>query len=219
MRSPKGVPGAQALRVIELLKLKAGDRVLDVGCGVGEHSVAFALAGMAVTAVDADRSPLEAAAARARAAGAAASFFEVDARQMPFNDEFDAVVSLYPGAFGAMGDDDSLVLRRMAEAARPGAGVLATTLNAYSAAMDPGMVATLDADRGTIAEPSAPPREGTGRTSVFTPRELRLLAIGVGLIPERVWSVTPGDYATVRPDRSRPELMMVARRPPAGGRG
>jgi hypothetical protein len=50
-------------------------------------------------------------------------------------------------------------------------------------------------------------------TSVYTPRELRLLAIGVGLVPEHVWSVAPGDFARRPPDLERPEFMLVARRP------
>ncbi len=50
-------------------------------------------------------------------------------------------------------------------------------------------------------------------TSVYTPRELRLLAIGVGLIPEEVWSVEPGGYAQRKPDLEHPELMVVARKP------
>ena len=55
-----------------------------------------------------------------REAGVSASFFEVDARQMPFDDEFDAVISICQGGFGLMGKDDALVLRRMTEAVRSG---------------------------------------------------------------------------------------------------
>jgi hypothetical protein len=48
---------------------------------------------------------------------------------------------------------------------------------------------------------------------VYTPRELRLLAIGVGLVPEEVWSVEPGDFAKRPPDLDHPEFMLVAKRP------
>jgi hypothetical protein len=50
-------------------------------------------------------------------------------------------------------------------------------------------------------------------TGVYTPRELRLLAIGVGLAPEHVWSVSPGDFARRAPDVDHHEFMLVARRP------
>ena len=46
------------------------------------------------------------------------------------------------------------------------------------------------------------------------PRELRLLAIGVGLIPEKIWSVEPGAYARNKPDVDHPEFLMVATKPP-----
>jgi hypothetical protein len=51
-------------------------------------------------------------------------------------------------------------------------------------------------------------------TSVFTPRELRLMAIGVGLIPEAIYSVTPGAYARDEPSAETPEFLMLARKPP-----
>ena len=38
--------------LLELMALKAGDRILDVGCGPGRHAVALAQAGLAVTGVD-----------------------------------------------------------------------------------------------------------------------------------------------------------------------
>ena len=66
----------------------------------------------------------------------AQSFFQVDARQMPFDDEFDAVISICQGGFGLMGKDDSVVLRRMAEAVRPGGIVVLTAFSAYFAARE-----------------------------------------------------------------------------------
>jgi hypothetical protein len=42
-----------------------------------------------------------------------------------------------------------------------------------------------------------------------------LLAIGVGLIPDEVWSVEPGNYGKRKPDLEHPELMLVAHKPPA----
>src|SRR5206468_1334103 len=97
-----------------------GARLLDVGCGPGRHAVLFARAGLAVTGVDVSQRFLDLAASRVRAEHLSAAFFQADARRMPFEDEFDAVVSLCQGGFGLMGGDDPVVLRRMFEALKPG---------------------------------------------------------------------------------------------------
>jgi SAM-dependent methyltransferase len=205
--------------LLELLDLPSGARVLDVGCGTGRHAVGLAGAGLAVTGVDVSRKFLQIAAERAREAGVKAAFFAVDARQMPFDDEFDAVISICQGAFGLMGKDDSLVLRRMMESARRGAPVVLTAFNALFAALNPPANSHLDVDEGIVHE-RAQIRDEDGVehevdlwTGVYTPRELRLLAIGVGLAPEEVWSLEPGDFTRRAPDKEHPELMLLARRP------
>jgi ubiquinone/menaquinone biosynthesis C-methylase UbiE len=204
--------------LLEEMRLKRGARLLDVGCGPGRHAVAFAQAGLAVTGVDVSSRFLEIAAQSAREAGVKASFFECDARQMPFDDEFDAVVSICQGGFGLMGGDDSVVLRRMAEATKTNGKVILTAFNAYYSARHQ-TEANLDADMGVVHERSVVrSEEGVEKevdlwTSVFTPRELRLMAIGVGLVPEAIYSVSPGAYARNEPSAETPEFLMVARKP------
>ena len=205
--------------LLDLMLLPSGARLLDVGCGPGRHSVAFAKAGLAVTGVDISRRFLDIAAERARAAGVGASFFDVDARQMPFDDEFDAVISICQGGFGLMGPDDPLVLRRMAEAAKKRGWVIVTAFSSLFEATHPRPDAVLDVDAGIVHERSVIKDEaGTESevdlwTGVYTPRELRLLAIGVGLIPEFVWSVEPGNFSKLLPTTELPEFMLVARKP------
>jgi SAM-dependent methyltransferase len=204
--------------LLELLALEPGNRVLDVGCGPGRHSVALAQAGLAVTGVDVSARFLDIAAAKARDAGVSAAFFEIDARQMPFDDEFDAVISICQGGFGLMGEHDALLLKRIAEAARAGGRVVLTAFSALFEARHPRPEASFDADAGIVHEKSVVKDEGGGDhevdlwTGVYTPRELRLLSIGCGLVPEAVWSVEPGDFARRPPDLEHPELMLVARK-------
>ena len=204
--------------LLEELRLKKGARLLDVGCGPGRHAVAFAQAGLAVTGVDVSSRFLEIAAKSASEAGVKPAFFECDARQMPFDNEFDAVVSICQGGFGLMGGDDSVVLRRMADATKSNGKVILTAFNAYYSARHQ-TEANLDADMGVVHERTVVrSEEGAEKevdlwTSVFTPRELRLMAIGVGLIPEAVYSVTPGAYARNEPSAATPEFLMVARKP------
>ena len=63
-----GYPERLIARVVALLGLKAGDAVLDLGCGPGSLSVPFARAGMAVTAADPEPEMLAAAEEAARTA-------------------------------------------------------------------------------------------------------------------------------------------------------
>lgn len=205
--------------LLELLDLPSDARVLDVGCGAGRHAVAFAKAGLSVTGVDVSERLLQIAAEAAREAGVAASFYEVDARQMPFDDEFDAVVSICQGGFGLMGDDDSVVLKRMAEAVKPSRRVVVTAFSALYEAMLRRPEARFDVDSGVVHEKSTIQSEDDSEeevdlwTSVYTPRELRLMAIGVGLVPEEVYSVDPGDFARRPPDLEHAEFLLAARRP------
>lgn len=205
--------------LLDLLRLPPGSRVLDVGCGPGRHSVLLAQAGLSVTGVDVSRRFLDIAAERCRSAGVKAAFFEVDVRQMPFDDEFDAVISICQGGFGLMGADDGLVLRRMMEAARRGGRVILTAFSSLFEASHPRGRATFDVDQGLVHEVtevkdhSGSAREVDLWTGVYTPRELRLMAIGVGLVPEHVWSVEPGSFARRKPQLDLPELMLVASRP------
>ncbi len=205
--------------LLDLLPLPQGSRVLDVGCGPGRHAVPLAQAGLAVTGVDVSRRFLDLAAAAARDAGVGAAFFHVDARAMPFDDEFDAVISICQGAFGLMAGDDSTVLKRMAESVRHGGRVVVTAFSALYEASHPREGATFDADAGVVHERTTVKDEAGADhevdlwTSVYTPRELRLMALGVGLVPESVWAVEPGDFGKRPPDLDHPELMLVARRP------
>ncbi len=207
----------EAQFLFEALELKRGARALDVGCGSGRRAVALAARGIAVTGVDVSRRLLEAAADRARARGVRAAFFEVDPRQMPFDDEFDVVMSLSRRGFGLIPSADGLVLRRMAESARPGGSVVVRAANAYFVVRDHGH-GDLDADAGAVRGLQGAPDGGEGEgldewVPVYTPRELRLMAIGVGLVPHQVRAAAPSGYERRTADARHPELVLVARKP------
>ena len=205
--------------LIEVMGLQPGDRVLDVGCGPGRHAIALAEAGMAVTGIDVSAGFLEVARQAAEERGVKVSFFQQDARSMPFADEFDGVMSICQGGFGLMGDDDSLILRGMAEALKTDRRLCITAFSALFEASVKRPEANFDVGAGivheemTIKTPGGDEEVMEAWTSVYTPRELKLLAIGVGVVPEHIWSIEPGDFARREPNIETPEFMLVAKKP------
>lgn len=75
------------LGVVEWLAPRAGERILDIGCGEG--SLTETLVGRGCTVVGIDSSPAQVEAARGRGLDARV----VDAHALPFRQEFDAVFS------------------------------------------------------------------------------------------------------------------------------
>lgn len=91
-------PGA--LEFLSRLKIKHGERVLDVACGAGQLAIPAAHIGAIVTGVDIATNLIEQARSRAQAEGLTVQFDEGDAEQLPYGDAvFDTVVSLIGGMF------------------------------------------------------------------------------------------------------------------------
>jgi len=206
--------------VVDALGLEPGMRVLDVGCGPGRHALALAARGFVVHGVD--LSPEFVALAQEAATGFAATFEVLDVRDLAFTAEFDAAICLCQGGFGLLGGaDDEAVIGRIAAAVRPGGGLAVSAFSSYFAlrwiedgdAFDPATgvnheVATLRNEAG---------EEITADlwTTCFTARELRLVARAAGLEVTSVSGVTPGDYGIRPVTLDRPELLLLARVPPA----
>jgi SAM-dependent methyltransferase len=208
----------------EVLGLRPGCRVLDVGCGPGRHAYALGRQGVEVVGVDISERFVELARA---GAPPGATFSWADARALDFDAEFDAVLSLCQGAFGLSGgppggpvDPDAAVLQGMARALRPGGRLALTAFSAYFQVRFLEAGDSFDAQRGenhermAVRNESGEETEFDGWTTCFTPRELRLLASSSGLEVVDMWSVSPGDYARRPPDLEHPEFLMVASRPP-----
>ena len=204
--------------VVAVLGLRPGERVLDVGCGPGRHSHELARRGMVVHGVDISRRFVDLATA---AAVPGATFERLDARHLPFDDEFDAAVCLCQGAFGLMtaGGDDDRVLAGIARALRPGGRLALSAFNAYFA-VKYHEAATFDADTGVSHERTEVRNEqGVAQevdlwTGCYTPRELRLLMEAVGMAVERISSVEPGAYGEMNPTTESAEFLVIARRTP-----
>ena len=221
--------------LVRELGLHRGQRVLDVGCGPGRHARALGALGIEVVGVDISERFVELA---REDAPPRVTFERMDARELPFDAEFDAVISLCQGAFGlagggpltptppsgggtdaSSGDPDAAVLDGMARAVRPGGAVAVSAFSAYFQIRYLEQTDTFDARSGvnhehtTVRSPEGVELGAELWTTCFTPRELRLLAGRAGLVVRDLWSVTPGNYARRDPDLDHPEFLMVAVRP------
>lgn len=211
--------------LVEVLGLKPGMRVLDVGCGPGRHASVLSGYGVAVHGVDISQRFVDIANA-AEIDGA--TFERLDARSMHFDAEFDSAISLCQGAFGLAGmpggpvpavDPDGQILSRIARALKPGGRLAVSAFSAYFQARYLEDHDAFDADHGVnherteLLSETEEPLQTDLWTSCFTPRELRLLSDVAGLELDAVWSVAPGKYRREPPTIDTPEFLMVAARP------
>ena len=111
-------------RLMEILALPAGARVLDCPCGQGRHTHLLAEAGFDVDGLD--YSPDLLAKAKERGAGPRLRYTRGDMRKPParWTRRFDAVANLFTSfGFFAFPADDARVVREFARVLKPG-GVL-----------------------------------------------------------------------------------------------
>ena len=218
----------------ETLATAPGERLLDVGCGPGRHAVEFARRGLDVVGIDLSADFVSVAHRRAAEAGVTPSFFQMDARELPFDDEFDVAISLCQGAFG-LGLPDLQILRNIRRALRPGGRLALGAANVFYVLTRGGTLGSASGPRTGEALPATgefdPVKmlfrarvEGVigarGATagfeiwnSCYTPRELEWIANGAGLDPEAVFGVAPGAYGREVPTFDHPELLLIARKP------
>jgi SAM-dependent methyltransferase len=89
-----------AARLLKHARVRAGQRVLDVGCGTGVVAVTAARAGATVTGLDLTPALLERARENAQIAEVSVDWREGDAENLPFgNGAFDVVLSQFGHMF------------------------------------------------------------------------------------------------------------------------
>jgi SAM-dependent methyltransferase len=211
-----------------LVDLRAGTRVLDVGCGDARHLRAAA-ADPGVRGVGVEVSPALAAAARASAAaeGVDLTVLEGDARELdallpPDLAGFDVAWSLCQGALGTSPASDPAVLAGLAGAVRPGGDVVVTLFHALFAArhLAPGdacdPVHRVHHQVSEVRGPDHARERFALWTAAYTVRDAVRLVADAGLELVGLRGVEPGAYGRRRDGEvalDDPELLLHARRP------
>jgi SAM-dependent methyltransferase len=97
---------AEVDRAIAMLRPEGGERILDLACGIGRHSMELRRRGFEVVGVDIAADLLEMAESTAREQSLEISFVQADLRELDLRDEFDLVLSLNDGAVGYFETDE-----------------------------------------------------------------------------------------------------------------
>lgn len=121
----RGKAAQEVERLVELISLPRGARVLDMPCGVGRHSIELARRGFVVTGVDRTEPYLAECRATAAREGLNAEWVQGDMREFQRAGAFDAAINMYTsiGYFEDQ-DEDRRVVAGMFESLKPGGRVV-----------------------------------------------------------------------------------------------
>jgi SAM-dependent methyltransferase len=199
--------------VVERTAVEPGGRVLDVACGRGRHSVELARRGFRVTGVDLSPRSLELARAAAADAAVEVELVQSDMRDLDFEDEFDAAVSMFT-SFGYFEreEDDARVLDRVARALRSNGAFVIDTVDPLVVSREFREVDWRELGDGTLLLERRALDHLTGRSSatwifarpdgtrselkhsirLYTGPELTTMLRAAGLEPAGAWSTWEG---------------------------
>ena len=108
--------------IIKTLGLNGSERIFDLACGFGRHSLSLARRGFTVVGVDITKDFVEDAAQAAKENALDAEFIHSDIRDLPFKNEFDVALNLADGAIGYLETDEEnlKIFDVIAHALKPG---------------------------------------------------------------------------------------------------
>lgn len=221
----------QVGRLIDLLELPSGARLLDLPCGQGRHAHLLAEAGYNVDGVDLSRHLIDIA--KKRGTGPSLRYRLGDMRSLPatWSGRFDAVLNLFT-SFGFFDDprDDVRVIQECARVLKPGGvlvwhggsrdGVMAKflsrdwwttadgTIIAQDRSFDP-LTGFLSIE-STWQSARRPTEHRSHRIRLYTASRLAELMLDAGLVVEQAW-----ESFTDRPlTRRSSEMLLLARKEP-----
>jgi SAM-dependent methyltransferase len=92
--------------IVKTLALTGKERILDLACGFGRHSLSLARRGFSVVGVDFTKAYIDDAIKTAASSALKVDFLLADIRNVEFNSEFDVVLNLADGAIGYFHTDE-----------------------------------------------------------------------------------------------------------------
>ncbi|MGH2879525.1 MAG: SAM-dependent methyltransferase [Solirubrobacteraceae bacterium] len=92
--------GSEVDRLLRMLAPRGDERILDLGCGTGRHSLELARRGFDVVGVELLEDNVRVGRDRAREEGLGVEFVQADLRTLDMSEEFDIVVCLNDGGIG-----------------------------------------------------------------------------------------------------------------------
>lgn len=106
-------------------------KIIDIGCGTGRHAIELTKRGYKVTGVDLSDDQIKRAREKAQGAGVTIDFQVQDARNLPFDGEFDLAIMLCEGGFSLMETDEMNyeILKNATKALKNNGKFIFTTLN------------------------------------------------------------------------------------------
>ena len=106
-------------------------KVIDIGCGTGRHAIELTKRGYTVTGIDLSDSQLKKAREKAMKENLQIEFLKHDARNLPFENQFDVAIMLCEGGFPLMETDEMNfdILKNVTKSLKPSAKFIFTTLN------------------------------------------------------------------------------------------
>ncbi|MFH0893353.1 MAG: class I SAM-dependent methyltransferase [Bacteroidota bacterium] len=107
------------------------NKILDIGCGTGRHSIELCKRGYTITGIDLSESLLNRAKEKATFENLSINFQKQDARNLTFSNEFDLAIMICEGAFPLMETDEMnfQILQNAAKALKENGKLIFTTLN------------------------------------------------------------------------------------------
>ncbi len=106
-------------------------KIIDIGCGTGRHSIELAKRGYSITGIDLSESMLQRARKKAKQNGMQIDFLNLDARNLPFNKQFDVAIMICEGGFPLMETDEMNfeILSNVSKSLKDSAKFIFTILN------------------------------------------------------------------------------------------
>ncbi len=106
-------------------------KIIDIGCGTGRHSIELSKRGYSLTGIDLSASLLKKAGEKAKQNDLKIDFLKHDARNLPFEKQFDVAIMMCEGGFPLMETDEMNyeILKNVSKSLKENAKFIFTTLN------------------------------------------------------------------------------------------